>query len=189
MIVGDFCLKQTPHSEIDFWLSNKRSLLCFYSTWTERVCTRGSLSTRIFETRTGTGSELISLLTCPHTTTFTLLSFFFPLEISSINVCETRLPAAVRVSKTRVLLKLPNVIPTTARHRAIATRWSSPRSTRYYPWRVENSLLLWYYLGLFIVCLAAVTTQITAAKQLTFVINSSKERVESFISGLLELQF
>ena len=34
----------------------------------------GSLSTRVFETRTVTGSELFSLLTCLHTTTFTLLS-------------------------------------------------------------------------------------------------------------------
>ena len=42
------------------------------------------LSTRVFETRTATGSELFSLLTCPHTTTFTLLSIFSPLEISSI---------------------------------------------------------------------------------------------------------
>ena len=30
----------------------------------------GSLSTRVFETRTATGSELFSLLTCRHTTTF-----------------------------------------------------------------------------------------------------------------------
>ena len=44
----------------------------------------GSLSTRVFETRTATGSELISLLTYPHTTTFTLLSIFSPsLKISS----------------------------------------------------------------------------------------------------------
>ena len=39
----------------------------------------GSLRTRVFETRTATGSELFSLLTCPHTTTFTLLSIFSPL--------------------------------------------------------------------------------------------------------------
>ena len=76
----------------------------------------GSLSTRVFETRTATGSELFSLLTCPHTTTFTLLSIFSPLEISSIKIWRTipsypakcSLPVAVRVSKTRVL-KLPNI--------------------------------------------------------------------------------
>ena len=43
----------------------------------------GSLSTRVFEKRTATGSELFSFLTCPHTTTFTLLSIFSPLETSS----------------------------------------------------------------------------------------------------------
>ena len=44
----------------------------------------GSLSTRDFETRTATGSELFSLLTCPHTTTFPFLSIFSPLEMSSL---------------------------------------------------------------------------------------------------------
>ena len=76
--------------------------------------TLGNLSTRVFETRTATGSELFSLLTCPHTTTFTLPSIFSPLEMNSIKIWETirsknancSLPVAVRVSKTRVL-KLP----------------------------------------------------------------------------------
>ena len=76
----------------------------------------GSLSTRVFETRTATGSELFSLLTCPHTTTFTLLRIFSPLEVNSIKIWETirsknancSLPVAVRVSKTRVL-KFPNI--------------------------------------------------------------------------------
>ena len=49
----------------------------------------GSLSTRVIETRTATGSELISLLTCPHTTTFTFLSIFFPLEMRSIKIWVT----------------------------------------------------------------------------------------------------
>ena len=74
----------------------------------------GSLSTRVFETRTATGSELFSFLTCPHTTTFTLLCIFSPLEMNSRKIWETirsknancSLPVAVRVSKTRVL-KLP----------------------------------------------------------------------------------
>ena len=74
----------------------------------------GSLSTRVFETRTATGSELFSLLTFPHITTFTLLCIFSPLEMNSIKIWETirsknancSLPVAVRVSKTRVL-KLP----------------------------------------------------------------------------------
>ena len=43
----------------------------------------------IFETRTATGSELFSLLTCPRTTTFTLLSIFSPLEMSSIKIWKT----------------------------------------------------------------------------------------------------
>ena len=64
----------------------------------------------VFETRTATGSELFSLLTCFHTTTFTLLSIFSPLEMISTKIWETppswhvkcSLPVAVRVSKTRV---------------------------------------------------------------------------------------
>ena len=66
--------------------------------------TVGSLSMRVFETRTATGSALFSLLTYPHTTTFTLLSVFSPLEISGIKIWETirsyakcSLPVAVRV--------------------------------------------------------------------------------------------
>ena len=74
----------------------------------------GSLSTRVFETRTATGSELFSLLTCLHTKTFTLLSIFSPLEMISIKIRETplpwyakcSLPVAVRISRMRVL-KLP----------------------------------------------------------------------------------
>ena len=50
-----------------------------------------SLSTRVFETQTATGSELFSLLTCPHTTTFTLLSIFSPLDMISIKIWETPL--------------------------------------------------------------------------------------------------
>ena len=75
----------------------------------------GSLSVCVFETWTATGSELFSLLICPHTTTFTLLSIFSPSEISSIKILETirswhvecSLPVAIRVAKTYVL-KLPN---------------------------------------------------------------------------------
>ena len=47
------------------------------------------LSTRVFETRTVTGSELFSLLTCAHATTFTLLSIFSTLEMSSAKIRET----------------------------------------------------------------------------------------------------
>ena len=46
----------------------------------------GSLGKRVFETPMATGSELFSLLTCPHTPTFTLLSIFSPLEMSSIKI-------------------------------------------------------------------------------------------------------
>ena len=76
------------------------------------------------------GSELFSLLTCPHTTTFTLLSIFSPLEMNSIKIWETirsknancSLPVAVRVSKTRVL-KLP-IRDLTQNTMATATRTS-----------------------------------------------------------------
>ena len=84
--------------------------------WSARPLTIGSLSTHVFETRTATGSELFSLLTCFHTTTFTLLGIFSPLEMISTKIWETplswhvkcSLPVAVRVSKT-LLLKLPYV--------------------------------------------------------------------------------
>ena len=74
-----------------------------------------SLSTRVFETRTATGSELFSLLTCLHTTAFALPSIFSPLEMLGTNIWETPLswhskcllPVVVRVSKMFVL-KLPN---------------------------------------------------------------------------------
>ena len=67
--------------------------------------------------RTATGSELFSLLTCLHTTTFTLPSIFSPLEMINIKMWETllschakcSLPVVVRASKTSVL-NLPNMI-------------------------------------------------------------------------------
>ena len=63
------------------------------------------------DTRTANGSELFSLTTCLHTTTFTLLSTISPLGMISMKIWETPLPwhakcsllVAVRVSKTRVL--------------------------------------------------------------------------------------
>ena len=60
-----------------------RTLDAQCTVWSRLVSLRGSLSTRVFETRTVTRSELFSLLTCIHTTTFTLLSIFSPLEMSS----------------------------------------------------------------------------------------------------------
>ena len=76
----------------------------------------GSLSARVFETQTATGSELFSLLTYLHTTEFALPSIFSPLEMLGIKIWETPLswhakcplPVVVRVSKTCVL-KLPIV--------------------------------------------------------------------------------
>ena len=72
---------------------------------------RGVDSGAVFEWRTTTGSEPNSLLTCLHTTTFTLLNIFFPLQMISIRIWEIPLswhakcsvPVAVCVSKTRVL--------------------------------------------------------------------------------------
>ena len=76
-----------------------------------------SLSPRDFETRTANASEQFSLITCLHTTTFTLQSTFSSLAMISMKVWETPLswhakcplPVAVFVSKTRVL-KPPNVL-------------------------------------------------------------------------------
>ena len=79
-----------------------------------------SLSTRDFKTGTANGSELFSLITCLHTTTFTLLSTFSPLGMISMKIWETplswhtkcSLSVAVRVSKTHVL-KLPIMLSKT----------------------------------------------------------------------------
>ena len=63
----------------------------------------GSLSTRVFETRTATGSELFSLLTCFYTTTFTLLSIFGPLQMISIKSGRHHCPGT-----RNVLFRLPS---------------------------------------------------------------------------------
>ena len=81
-----------------------------FSRWLPRTIL-GNLSTRVFEKRTATGSELFSLLTC----LFTSPSIFSPLEMISTNLLGTPLswdakcllPVAVRVSKIREL-KLPS---------------------------------------------------------------------------------
>ena len=78
--------------------------------------TLGSLRTRVFETRTATGSELFSLLALSSHNRISLPSFFSPLDMISTKIWETPLPwlakcsfpVAVRVSKVRVL-KLPNL--------------------------------------------------------------------------------
>ena len=111
--------KHPLNLEISLILSRSLMRRCLYGLLQKAnsrlsVITLGSLSTRVFETRTATGSELFSFLTCPYTTTFTLPSIFSPLEMISIKIWETplswhakcSLPVAVRVSKTRVL-KLP----------------------------------------------------------------------------------
>ena len=43
----------------------------------------------VFEAWMATRSELFSLLTCSHTSTFTLLSTFSPLEIVRVKIWET----------------------------------------------------------------------------------------------------
>ena len=66
------------------------------------------LSMHVFETRTATGSERFSLLTCLHTTTFALPSIFSPLEMLGIKIWKTPLswharcplPVVVRVTKS-----------------------------------------------------------------------------------------
>ena len=108
--------KNLPISRCCFAEDSKESTK-IYNVRAQRLILIGSLSTNVFETRTATGSELISLLSRPHTTTFALLSIFSPLEMSSIKIWETirsyyvkcSLPIAVRVSKSRVL-KLPNIV-------------------------------------------------------------------------------
>ena len=94
----------------------------------------GSLSTRVFETQTATGSELFCLLTCLYTITFTLLSIYFLVRDEKyIKIWETplswhakcSLPVAVRVSKTRVLkLRNTNLVP---RVLGLLGQWVSAR--------------------------------------------------------------
>ena len=57
------------------------SVQCMSGSWL-----LGTLSKRVFETRTATGSELFSLSLCLHTTTFILLSIFPSLEMVGIRI-------------------------------------------------------------------------------------------------------
>ena len=92
------CAKQPPlPSEVctslgpKCWLVTLRLLNCECLKINNRLgfsLILGSLNTCIIEIWTAAGSELFSLLICPHTTTFTLLSIFCPWEMSSINVWE-----------------------------------------------------------------------------------------------------
>ena len=69
----------------------RENLLCGHGKAGCTVTILGSLSTRVFKTRTATRSELFPLLTRLHITTFTLLSIFSPLEMISIKIWETPL--------------------------------------------------------------------------------------------------
>lgn len=64
-------------------ISSTRTLYNFTTLTTDVT-----LSTRVFEAQTATGSDSFSLLACPHTTTFSLLSIFSPLEMSSMKMWE-----------------------------------------------------------------------------------------------------
>ena len=118
------------------YLNRVNWLSCRSQLWDINL---GSLSTPVSETRTATGSELISLLTYPHTTTFTLVSIFSPLKISSRKIWGTlrskhatcSLPVAVRVLKTRVL-KLPIILrlPSSGRKSFLAWKWKTLLSKR-----------------------------------------------------------
>ena len=99
-------------------VTRMRTIKFFFNTRARRS-TLGSLSTRVFETRTATGSELFSLLSCLHTTAFALPSIFSSSEMRGIKIWETPLsrhakcplPVVVRVLKTCVL-KLPILMST-----------------------------------------------------------------------------
>ena len=93
------------------WVTPFPSVFIFRTAFPAKSTILRSLSTRVFETPTATGSELFSLLTCLHTITFTLFSIISPLETISKKSwapenpshAKCSLPVAVRVSKTRVL--------------------------------------------------------------------------------------
>ena len=84
-------------------------------TLTEGLVILGSLSTRVFETRTATGSSCFPFLTCLHTATFTLLSIFCSLEMISLTSTRHHCPGTRNVffrlpsaSQKRACFKLPN---------------------------------------------------------------------------------
>ena len=70
---------------------------------------RGSLSTHVFEMQRVTGSELLSLLTCLHTTTFTLLSIFSPLETRGIKTWGAIMRAVT--ARTILVIVSPMFVP------------------------------------------------------------------------------
>ena len=72
-------------------LYSSRRTSAFGNPLVQDIRVLGSLSTRVFETRMATGSELFSLLTCLLTTTFILQSIFSHLEMISIKIWETPL--------------------------------------------------------------------------------------------------
>ena len=98
----------------DCWSENASSRIKLRRSQITKTTGHLGVQVDIDITGPATGSELFSLLTCFHTTTFTLLSIFSPSEMISTKIWETplswdvkcSLPVAVRVSKTRVL-KLP----------------------------------------------------------------------------------
>ena len=113
-----------------------------------------TLSKSVSETRTATGSELISLLTRPHTTTFTLLSIFWPLKISSRKIWKTlrskhakcSLPVAVRVSETLVL-KLPIIDHRRRQNvvRTLVTHLATPRVPLICSYHILTSSVICYW--------------------------------------------
>ena len=103
----EFVLKCVLHVQHNYFSSFNQ----WYSCLVAFSFKTGSLSTRVFEARTATRSELFTLLTFLHTITFTLLSIISSLETISKKMwapenprhAKCSLPVAVRVSKTRVL--------------------------------------------------------------------------------------
>ena len=143
MIVGDFCLKETPNSEValrwlPLWEFSGTMAAAFYN-WTKFT---------IF-------IHLLDYFFSTFTTKHSLFLLLF-----RVNGASER-----------------SAIPTTKRHWALATRWSSLRSksTGYYPSRVilRNSPLLDVNLSF------SVKTQITAGKQTRLVIHSFKRKART----------
>ena len=103
------CMLHLQESSLsDNFMQLKSNFQKVEKTW-RSLCSLGRLSTRDFETRTASGSELFSVITRLHTITFIMLSTFSRLGMTSIKMWETPLswhtecflPVAVRVSKTR----------------------------------------------------------------------------------------
>ena len=138
----------------DCWSENASSRIKLRRSQITKTTGHLGVQVDIDITGPATGSELFSLLTCFHTTTFPLLSIFSPSEMISTKIWETplswhvkcSLPVAVRVSKTRVL-KLP-IVRSNTRTKLRAWLQKIEIESLMYPSILLIFTIYYFYLGL-----------------------------------------